>query len=86
MTIISKFFNKIETALNLHDSNDEFDMFNDLEDWFIDNEEEIHNQNYQIGQLGYEIQNEIAEMSYMDDSSKYREKIKKIYDRMKLIA
>lgn len=85
MNIINEFLTRIKVLLNKLPSDDDFDVFNELEGWFLDNEEKIHNENYEIGQLGYKIQDEIAEISYMADNSTQRENIRRIYMEMEKI-
>ena len=82
MNITNEFLTRIKVLLDKKPSDDDFDDFNELESWFLDNEEKIHNENHQLGQLGYKIQDEIAEMSYMEDNSAQRNNIRKIYEEM----
>lgn len=82
MNITNEFLTRIKVLLDKKPSDDDFDDFNELESWFLDNEEKIHNENHELGQLGYKIQDEIAEMSYMEDNSAQRNNIRKIYEEM----
>ena len=83
MTIINKFFKEIEKVLFVEPSNTDWKLFNDLEDYFIDNNELIFKENEKISDLGYDMQDIIAEMSYMDDFTECRKKIIEIFSKMK---
>lgn len=83
MTIINNFFNKIEEALLAEPSAGDWELFNDLEDYFIENNEVIFNESERVSDLGYEMQDIISEQGYMDDFSKCREKIVDIFNEMK---
>lgn len=83
MSIIDNFFNEIEKVLFAEASKNDWDLFNDLEDYFIDNNDMIFKKSERISDLGYEMQDVIAEMSYMDDFTECRRKINKLYNEMK---
>ena len=83
MSIIDNFFNEIEKVLFAKASKNDWDLFNDLEDYFIDNNDMIFKESERISDLGYEMQDMIAEMSYMDDFAECRRKINKLYNEMK---
>ena len=83
MSIIDDFFKEIEKVLFAEASNNDWNLFNDLEDYFIDNNEIIFKESERISDLGYEMQDVIAEMSYMDNFAECRIKINKIYNEMK---
>ncbi|MGF0095015.1 hypothetical protein ACQRC6_01125 [Peptoniphilus sp. SGI.035] len=83
MTTINNFFKEIEKILYAEPSKEDWDLFNDLEDYFIDNNEPIFKESEKISDLGYDMQDIIAEMGYMDDFTECRRKIKKLYDEMK---
>lgn len=85
MNIIDNFFNEIEKVLFVEASKNDWELFNDLEDYFIDNNETIFKKKKKerISDLGYEMQDVIAEMSYMDDFTECRRKINKLYNEMK---
>lgn len=83
MSIIDDFFNEIEKVLFAKASKNDWDLFNDLEDYFIDNNDMIFKESERISDLGYEMQDVIAEMSYMDDFTECRRKINKLYNEMK---
>lgn len=83
MNIIDNFFNEIEKVLFVEASKNDWELFNDLEDYFIDNNELIFKESERISDLGYEMQDVIAEMSYMDDFTECRRKINKLYNEMK---
>ncbi|MDU3086582.1 MAG: hypothetical protein E6705_01580 [Peptoniphilus harei] len=83
MSIIDDFFKEIEKALFAEASNNDWDLFNDLEDYFIDNNEMIFKESERVSDLGYEMQDVIAEMSYIDNFTECRIKINKIYNEMK---
>ena len=83
MSIIDNFFNEIEKVLFVEASKNDWDLFNDLEDYFIDNNDMIFKESERISDLGYEMQDVIAEMSYMDDFTECRRKINKLYNEMK---
>ncbi len=83
MSIIDNFFNEIEKVLFAEASKNDWYLFNDLEDYFIDNKELISKESERISDLGYEMQDVIAEMSYMDDFTECRRKINKLYNEMK---
>ena len=85
MSIVDKFLNKIFILLDEEPSYDDFDNFNDLEDWFLDNAESLAEENEDICNLGDLMQDEISEMSYMVDNSVQINNIKKIYERMQEI-
>lgn len=83
MSIIDVFFKEIEKVLFAVDSENDWDLFNDLEGYFIDNNEMIFKESERVSDLGYEMQDVIAEMSYMDNFTECRIKINKIYNEMK---
>lgn len=83
MTIINNFFDKIEEVLLAEPSDADWELFNGLEDYFIENNEMIFNENERVSDLGYEMQDIISEMGYMDDFSECREKIIEIFNKMK---
>ena len=83
MSIIDDFFKEIEKALFAEASNNGWDLFNDLEDYFTDNNEMIFKESERVSDLGYEMQDVIAEMSYMDNFTECRIKINKLYNEMK---
>lgn len=83
MNIVNDFLDKIETLLDKAPSDDDFDDFNELEIWFLDNSMLLDSENEEISDLGDLMQDEIAEMSYMADNSQQRKNIRKIYDEMK---
>lgn len=83
MSVIDDFFNEIEKVLFAEVSKNDWDLFNDLEDYFIDNNDMIFKESERISDLGYEMQDVIAEMSYMDDFTECRRKINKLYNEMK---
>ena len=83
MSIIDDFFKEIEKALFAETSKNDWDLFNDLEGYFIDNNEMIFKESERVSDLGYEMQDVIAEMSYMDNFTECRIKINKIYNEMK---
>ena len=83
MNIIDNFFNEIEKVLFVEASKNDWELFNDLEDYFIDNNELIFKESERISDLGYEMQDVIAEMCYMDDFTECRRKINKLYNEMK---
>lgn len=83
MSIIDDFFKEIEKVLFAEASNNDWNLFNDLEDYFIDNNEIIFKESERISDLRYEMQDVIAEMSYMDNFAECRIKINKIYNEMK---
>lgn len=83
MSVIYDFFNEIEKVLFAEASKNDWDLFNDLEDYFIDNNDMIFKESERISDLGYEMQDVIAEMSYMDDFTECRRKINKLYNEMK---
>ena len=85
MSIVDKFLNKIFILLDEEPSHDDFDNFNDLEDWFLDNAESLAEENEYICNLGDLMQDEISKMSYMVDNSVQINNIKKIYERMQEI-
>lgn len=63
MSVIDDFFNEIEKVLFAEASKNDWDLFNDLEDYFIDNNELIFKESERISDLDYEMQDVIAEMS-----------------------
>lgn len=83
MSVIDDFFNEIEKVLFAEASKNDWDLFNDLEDYFIDNNDMIFKESERISDLGYEMQDVIAEMTYMDDFTECRRKINKLYNEMK---
>lgn len=83
MSVIDDFFNEIEKVLFAEASKNDWDLFNDLEGYFIDNNDMIFKESERISDLGYEMQDVIAEMSYMDDFTECRRKINKLYNEMK---
>ena len=83
MSVIDDFINEIEKVLFAEASKNDWDLFNDLEDYFIDNNDMIFKESERISDLGYEMQDVIAEMSYMDDFTECRRKINKLYNDMK---
>lgn len=83
MSVIDDFSNEIEKVLFVEASKNDWDLFNDLEDYFIDNNDMIFKESEIISDLGYEMQDVIAEMSYMDDFTECRRKINKLYNEMK---
>lgn len=83
MSIIDDFFKEIEKVLFAEASKYDWDLFNDLEDYFIDNNEMIFKESERISDLGYEMQDVIAEMSYMDNFAECRININKLYNEMK---
>ncbi|MFQ8698339.1 MAG: hypothetical protein ACLR8B_08200 [Peptoniphilus harei] len=83
MSIIDDFFKEIEKVLFAEDSENDWDLFNDLEGYFIDNNEMIFKESEKVSDLGYEMQDVIAEMSCMDNFTECRIKINKIYNEMK---
>lgn len=83
MTTINNFFKEIENILYTEPSKEDWSLFNDLEDYFIDNNEPIFKENEKISDLGYDMQDVISEMSYMDDFTDCRRKVKQIYEEMK---
>lgn len=85
MNIVSEFLNRIKTLIDKKPSDADFDDFNDLESWFLDNSELLWDENMEICRLGDLIQDEIAEMSYMEDNSAQRDNIRNIYEQMKNI-
>lgn len=83
MNIINKFFKEIENALLTEPSDKDWALFNALEDYFIDNNDQIFKESEKISDLGYEMQDIISEMNYMDDFTKCRENISNIFETMK---
>ena len=83
MNIINKFFKEIENALLTEPSDKDWALFNALEDYFIDNNDQIFKESEKISDVGYEMQDIISEMSYMDDFTKCRENISNIFETMK---
>lgn len=75
MSIIDDFFKEIEKVLFAEDSENDWDLFNDLEGYFIDNNEMIFKESERVSDLGYEMQDVIAEMSYMDNFTECRKNI-----------
>ena len=59
MSIIDDFFKEIEKVLFAEASNNDWDLFNDLEDYFIDNNEMIFKESERIFDLGYEMKKEL---------------------------
>lgn len=53
MSIIDDFFKEIEKVLFVEASKNDWDLFNDLEDYFIDNNEMIFKESERISDLGY---------------------------------
>ena len=82
MTSINNFLDKIKYVLDSEPSDDDFDLFNDLETYFIDNNEDLYKESVLISDLGYEMQDIIAEISFMEDTTQYRLEIQKIYEKM----
>lgn len=83
MSIIDDFFKEIEKVLFADAFNNDWDLFNDLEDYFIDNNKMIFKESERVSDLGHEMQDVIAEMSYMDDFTECSIKINKTYNEMK---
>ena len=83
MTIINKFFEEIENVLFENPSNTDWKLFNELEYYFIDNNDLIFRENEKISDLVYDMQDIIAEMEYMDDFTECRKKIIEIFNKMK---
>lgn len=80
--MIKQFLEKIENALAITDISLEFDIYNELESWYVKNDVKIYKENAEIAMLGYKMQDQIAEMEYMEDNSRYIAEIKKIYEQM----
>ncbi|MDY6065729.1 MAG: hypothetical protein SPI59_05305 [Finegoldia sp.] len=82
MNIVNEFLKKINELLNKEPSDDDFDDFNDLESWFTKNASVLFGENKEICKLGDLVQDEIAKISYMEDATKEREEIRKLYEEM----
>lgn len=83
MNIINNFFKEIENALSTEPSYKDWELFNTLKDYFIENNDMIYKESEKISDLGYDMQDIIAEMSYMDDFTKCRKEISYLLQRMK---
>lgn len=60
MSIIDDFFKEIEKVLFADAFNNDWDLFNYLEDYFIDNNKMIFKESERVSDLGYEMQDVIA--------------------------
>ncbi len=83
MTTTTNFINMIEIILQAEPSERDWVLFNDLEDYFIENSDSIYLENEAVSDLGYEMQDIIAEMEYMDDFANCRKDIENILEVMK---
>ena len=88
MTILEKHLRTIKEFIEKKNNTleEEYDTYAKLETYIVDKSPEIDKlENEEIFDLGGLMQDQIAEMEYMEDNSQYIAEIKKIYERMQEI-